>query len=168
MKKEYLVLVDKRNRKIGVAEKIKAHQEGKLHRAFSIFIFNDKGELLLQKRAKNKYHSPSIWSNTVCGHPRPGENFREAARRRLKEEMGFNCSLKKVFCFIYRKEFFNKLTEHEYDCVYKGFYEGKIKPNRREIMDYRWIKLNDLKQDLKKNKLKYSYWLDMILKKNLF
>ena len=100
MAKQQVILVDKNNRKIGVEEKIKAHKQGKLHRAFSIFVFNSKKELLIQQRAKTKYHSRGLWTNTVCSHPRPNETYQQAVHRRLKEEMGFDCKLKKLFCFI--------------------------------------------------------------------
>ena len=150
MVRQLVVLVDKNNRKIGEEEKLKAHKEGKLHRAFSIFIFNSKGELLIQQRAKTKYHSGGLWSNTVCSHPKPNETYLRATHRRLKEEMGFDCKLKKLFCFIYRKEFKNGLIENEYDCIFIGKFEGTPKPNPKEVMDYKWISLKDLKQKIKK------------------
>ncbi|MFH1173266.1 MAG: isopentenyl-diphosphate Delta-isomerase, partial [bacterium] len=143
-----VILVDKNNRKIGVAEKVKAHQLGLLHRAFSIFVFNSKGELLLQQRAKEKYHSGKLWSNTVCSHPRPGETYNIAVHRRLKEEMGFDCPLKKSFCFIYNTGFKNGLMENEYDCVFIGRFNGLPKPNKSEVMAYRWVSLKDLRKDL--------------------
>jgi isopentenyl-diphosphate delta-isomerase len=164
MNKQFVVLVDKNNRKIGVEEKIKAHKEGKLHRAFSIFIFNSKGQLLLQQRAKTKYHSNRLWSNTVCSHPRPGELYLQAAHRRLKEEMGFDCPLKKLFCFIYNAEFKNGLSENEYDCVFAGNFDGIPKPNKKEIMNFKWIKIEDLKKDINKYPQKYSVWLNIALK----
>ena len=166
MKKDFVILVDKNNRKIGVEEKIKAHKEGKLHRAFSIFIFNSKKELLIQQRAKNKYHSEKLWSNSVCSHPRPNETYLQATHRRLKEEMGFDCKLKKLFCFIYNTGFHDGLTENEYDCVFVGKFDGKPKPNKKEIMGYKWISLKELKQDILKNPNKYSVWLRIALKKS--
>ena len=162
---EKVILVNKHNRKIGIEEKIKAHKEGKLHRAFSIFIFNSKGELLIQQRAKTKYHSGILWSNTVCSHPRPNETYSKATHRRLKQEMGFDCKLKKLFCFIYKAEFSNKLIENEYDCVFIGKFDGKVKPNKKEVMNYKWISIKDLKKDIKKNPKKYSVWLKIALNK---
>jgi len=165
MIKQQVVLVDKHNRRIGVEEKIKAHKEGKLHRAFSIFIFNSKGELLIQQRAKTKYHSGGLWSNTVCSHPKPNETYLQAAHRRLKEEMGFNCKLKKLFCFIYNTSFQNGLIENEYDCVLIGKFDGNPKPNPKEVMNYKWILIKELKQDIKKNPNKYTIWLKLVLKR---
>ena len=144
-----VVLVDKNNRKIGVAEKLQAHKDGQLHRAFSVFVFNKNNELLVQKRNSNKYHSGGLWSNTVCSHPKPGETYLAAAHRRLEEEMGFNCPLKKISCFIYKASFANGLTEHEYDCVFIGKYDGVIHPDPEEIEDYKWISLQNLKADIK-------------------
>jgi isopentenyl-diphosphate delta-isomerase len=165
MVKQYVILVDKNNRKIGIEEKIKAHRNGKLHRAFSIFIFNSKGELLIQQRAKTKYHSGELWSNTVCSHPKPDETYDQATHRRLKEEMGFDCKLKKLFCFIYNAGLHNGLIENEYDCVFVGRYDGKLRQNPKEIMDHKWIPLNELKRDIIKNKENYSVWLKIALKR---
>lgn len=163
MKKEIVILVNKDNKKIGEQEKIKAHKLGKLHRAFSIFVFNSKGELLIQKRAKTKYHSGGLWSNTVCGHPRPIENYTKAIHRRLKEEMGFDCKLKKLFCFIYNAGFINGLIENEYDCVFNGKFDGEPNPNPKEIMNYKWFSVKKLKQDILKNPNKYTVWLRLAL-----
>ncbi|MEA3463953.1 MAG: isopentenyl-diphosphate Delta-isomerase [Patescibacteria group bacterium] len=165
MAQEQVVLVDKNNRKIGIEEKIKAHQDGKLHRAFSIFIFNSKGELLIQQRAKNKYHSGGLWSNTVCSHPRPNETYNQAVHRRLREEMGFDCKIKKIFCFIYNTGFYNGLIENEYDCVFIGKFNGEPKPNQKEIMDYKWVFMGELKKDIIRHPNKYSVWLRIALKK---
>lgn len=163
MAKQLVVLVDKNNRKIGVEEKIKAHKEGKLHRAFSIFIFNSNGELLIQQRAKTKYHSAGLWSNTVCSHPKPNETYLQAAHRRLKEEMGFDCKLKKLFCFTYKAKLTEGLIENEYDCVFIGKFDGKPKPNYKEIMDYKWISIKELKKDIISHPNKYSVWFKMVL-----
>ncbi len=165
MAKQQIILVNKHNRKIGVAEKIKTHQKGWLHRAFSIFVFNSKRELLIQQRAKSKYHSGGIWANTVCSHPRPNETYQQAIHRRLQEEMGFDCPLKKLFCFIYKAEFTNGLIENEYDCVFIGKYNGPLKANPKEVMNYKWISLIDLKKDIKRYPNKYSIWLKIALKK---
>lgn len=165
MKKQYVVLVDKSNRKVGVVEKIQAHREGKLHRAFSIFIFNSKGKLLLQQRKRTKYHSGGLWTNTVCSHPRPNETYLQAVHRRLKEEMGFDCPVKKQLCFIYDTGFQNGLTENEHDCVFVGRYDGKPKPNPKEIMALKWISVPGLKKDITKHPSKYSVWLKIALPK---
>ncbi len=142
--KEKVILIDKNNKKIGIEEKIKAHKKGKLHRSFSIFVFNSNEELLLQKRAKTKYHSGGLWSNTACSHPRPKENLGKAVHRRLKEEMGFDCKLKKAFCFNYKTKFSNGLIENEHDCVFIGEFNGKPKPNKREVEDYKWVTPDEL------------------------
>lgn len=163
IKRQLVVLVDQNNRKIGTEEKLKAHTEGKLHRAFSIFVFNSKGELLLQQRAKSKYHSGGLWSNTVCSHPCPGENYAQAVHRRLKEEMGFDCDLKKLFSFTYKTDFKDGLIENEYDTVFMGKFDGLPKLNFTEVANYKWIKIEDLKKDISKNTAKYSVWLKIIL-----
>jgi isopentenyl-diphosphate Delta-isomerase len=162
---DYVVLVDNHNKKLGVEEKMKAHIDGKLHRAFSIFVFNSKQELLIQQRAKEKYHCPMIWANTVCSHPRPKESYEKAIHRRLIEEMGFDCVLKKKFCFIYKVKFDNGLTENEYDCIFIGKYDDSPKPNPSEVMDFRWISLNDLKKDIEKYQKKYAEWFKIALRK---
>ena len=158
-----VILVDEENREIGTMEKMEAHEKGLLHRAFSIFVFNDQNELLLQQRNKNKYHSGGLWSNTVCSHPIPGEEYEEAIHRRLKEEMGFDCPLKKVDCIIYKAEFENGLTEHEYDCVFRGQYEGEISPDPEEVEDCKWLSLSDLRADMVAYPSKYTEWFKKIL-----
>ena len=165
MVEQQVILVDENNNEIGVEEKIKAHKEGKLHRAFSIFIFNSKGELLIQQRAKTKYHSESLWSNTVCSHPRPNETYHQATHRRLKEEMGFDCELKKLFCFMYNTGFHNGLIENEYDCVFIGKFDGAPKPDSQEIMDYKWVSMKELGEDILSYPDKYSVWLKIALEK---
>ncbi len=165
MSNQQVILVDKNNRKLGVKEKISVHKEGKLHRAFSIFIFNSRAELLIQQRAKTKYHSGGLWSNTVCSHPKPKETYRQAIHRRLKEEMGFDCQMKKLFCFIYKASFENSLIENEYDCIFIGKFDGKPEPNAEEIMGVKWVSLKKLKQDIIKQPDKYSVWLKVVLKR---
>lgn len=160
---DHVILVNEANEPIGTEEKMKAHLEGKLHRAFSIFVFNKKGELLLQRRALNKYHSGGEWTNTVCSHPRPGESYEQAVHRRLKEEMGFDCELKEAFSFIYRAEFENGLTEHEYDRIFLGKYEGRVEPNPEEVMDTQWVSLQELERALQKRPKEYSAWLKVIM-----
>jgi len=158
-----VILVNENNEAIGTEEKLKAHKEGRLHRAFSIFIFNSKGELLIQQRAKEKYHCGGIWANTCCSHPRHNETYEQAVHRRLKEEMDFDCELKKLFCFTYKAEFDNGLIENEYDCVFVGKFDGEPKPNPEEIMDYKWVSIEELNKDIKSSPEKYSVWLKIAL-----
>jgi len=163
-KKSYLILVDKNGKEIRKGEKLKVHQEGKLHRAFSIFIFNKKGELLLQKRAKSKYHSSGLWSNTCCSHPRPGFDIKEEAKRRLKEEMGIETDLKEIFSFIYKAKV-GELIEHEFDYVFIGNFDGQPKPNKKEVDDWKWLNKKDLEKEIKANPEKYTPWLKIIFNK---
>ena len=162
---EQVILVDEKDKEIGLEEKIKAHKEGKLHRAFSVFVFNQKGEMLLQRRALTKYHSGGLWTNTCCSHPRKGEDVDKAASRRLKEEMGFSCGLKEVFSFIYKTGFDNGLMEHEFDHVFVGAYESEPKINPEEVAEYKWVTMEDLLKDVKKNPQNYTFWFKEILKK---
>jgi isopentenyl-diphosphate delta-isomerase len=163
-KEEKVILVDEKDNEVGFEDKIKAHQQGKLHRAFSIFLFNKKGELLIQKRARRKYHSGGLWSNTCCSHPRPGEKILEAVKRRLQEEMGIECKLKEVFKLIYKVKV-GDLIEHELDHVFVGSFDGKPKPNKNEVEGWRWISLEELERDMKENPKKYTEWLKIILPK---
>jgi isopentenyl-diphosphate delta-isomerase len=153
-----VILVDENDKEIGTEFKIKAHREGRLHRAFSIFVFNSKGELLLQKRSAEKYHSGGLWSNTCCSHPRPGEKTLVAAHRRLKEEMGFDCGLKEVSTLRYKVEFENELTEYEFDHIFTGKYDGEININKSEVEEFKWIDPKILIMDIKKNPKNYTYW----------
>jgi len=162
---EQVVLVDENDREIGLAEKLAAHLEAKMHRAFSIFVFNSQGELMLQKRAKQKYHSGGLWTNTCCSHPRPNEPLAQAAHRRLREEMGFSCPLREKFNFKYQVEFNNGLTENEYDHVFTGNYDGEPKINPAEADSWKWMNLADLKQDIKNNPDIYSHWLKIAINK---
>lgn len=165
MKKIEVILVDENNQELGKAEKIEAHKKGWLHRAFSIFVFNSEGKLLLQQRAGEKYHSGGLWSNTVCSHPMPGETYDQAVHRRLQEEMGFDCELEQAFCFVYKAEFDNGLIENEYDCVFLGRYDGEIQVNPDEVSDYKWVEVDELRQDVKENPESYSFWLGIALRK---
>jgi isopentenyl-diphosphate delta-isomerase len=158
MQIEEVILVNEQDEVTGTIEKMEAHRKALLHRAFSIFIFNTKGEMLLQQRALGKYHSPGLWTNTCCSHPRPGEGVEEAAGRRLKEEMGIDTSLKKIFDFIYRTEFDNGLTEFEFDHVYTGTYNGQLYPNKQEVNDYCFRSMEDISDDLQQRPEKYSVW----------
>lgn len=154
-----VVLVDEHDRAIGSAEKMAAHEEGLLHRAFSAFVINDRDELLLQKRASTKYHSPGLWTNTCCSHPAPGEELQPAAEKRLLEEMGFTCPLTWLFKFKYKASFENKLTEHEIDHVFLGSATANPNPDPEEVEDWRWENIHSLKDELKKNPHGYSFWL---------
>jgi len=156
---EYILIVDEKDNVIGKGEKIRIHREGKLHRAFSIFVFNSKGELLLQKRAESKYHSSGLWTNTCCSHQRDGETLEEAVHRRLKEEMGFDCELREVFTFTYRVKFDDGLFENEYDHVFFGKFDGRPDPNPKEVDDWKWVSLEELRKDVQKNPDDYTYWL---------
>ncbi len=157
---EQVILVDECNREIGAGEKLRAHREGALHRAFSVFIFDSRGRLLLQKRAREKYHSAGLWSNTACGHPRPGEATQEAARRRLREEMNLDCDLREAFEFLYRAELDGALVEHEYDHVFVGTHEGEPPvPDPSEVEDWRWVSIGELRRGLRDEPHRYSYWL---------
>lgn len=155
---EFVVLVNEQDEETGIMEKMEAHKKGVLHRAFSVFIFNDLGELLLQQRAFHKYHSPGLWTNTCCSHQRPGEKSDTAAHRRLQEEMGFDCELREVFSFIYKTPFENGLTEHEYDHVFLGDYNGKVNFNTDEVEAVRWIKPDDLKKEVNQSPGQFTSW----------
>ncbi len=161
-------LVDENGKRIGAIDKLEAHVKGQLHEAFSIFIFNSKGELLLQQRAKGKYHSGGLWSNTVCSHAKLGEELSDAVQRRLKEEMGFSTPADEIFSFIYRSDYENGLTEHEFDHVFVGYYDGEPVPNQEEVMDHEWMAIADLKKDIEKNPDNYTTWLRKILENEKF
>lgn len=161
----YVILVDRNDRKIGVEEKMKAHnrKSGRLHRALSVFVFNKNGETMLQQRTMGKYHSKGKWSNTCCSHPMPGENVMTAAHRRLREEMGFDCRMRKVFEFPYEADVGNDLREREYDHIIFGRYEGKPKPNRREVKDWRWMSLRELRSSIRRNPSRFTPWLRLMI-----
>jgi isopentenyl-diphosphate delta-isomerase len=160
-----VILVDKNDKEIGEAEKLEAHEKGLLHRAFSIFIFNDKKELMLQKRAKSKYHCGNLWTNTVCSHPAPGESLQEATHRRLKEEMGFDCDLEELFSFAYKTTFDNGLTENEIDHVFIGTYNKSPNINFEEADEWKWISFEDLHNDIQKNPQDYTFWFKKVYEK---
>lgn len=162
-----VVLVDEQDRELGTAEKLQAHSNGgKLHRAVSVLIFNGRGETLLQRRAQNKYHSGGLWSNTCCTHPAPGETAEAAARRRLREEMGFETPLREVFEFTYRADVGNGLTEWEYDHVFVGIYDGRVEPDPSEVSEYRWVGLEELRQDMRRSPEKYTKWFLILMEKH--
>lgn len=163
MTAEFVVLVDAENNQVGVMEKHEAHEKALLHRAISIFIFNSKGELLLQQRALSKYHSAGLWTNTCCSHPREHETNLEAATRRLREEMGMACTLKEQFSFIYKTPFENGLCEHELDFVFTGTCDDAPHINPNEVMGYKWITIDALLVDVASNPNAYTSWFKIIL-----
>ena len=161
MSDECLILVDENDQQWGKMEKLKVHQLGLLHRAFSIFIFNSEGQVLLQQRAADKYHSPNLWSNTCCSHPHFGESMAQATKRRLQEEMGMNCPITFAFKFIYKVDFSNGLIEHECDHVYLGYSDAPPQANPLEVQDHKYIGLDELQEDLSKHAENYSEWLNI-------
>ena len=162
---EQVVLVNEQDLEIGLMEKMEAHEKALLHRAFSVFVFNDAGELLLQQRAFEKYHSGGLWTNTCCSHPRPNETVLDAANRRLMEEMGFQTTLTKVFDFIYQAEFSNGLTEHEFDHVFIGHYEGKILPDPNEVHAYEYRTMESIQASLDAKEGLFTAWFEIIFPK---
>jgi len=158
MSEEKVILVDKNDNQVGLMPKLEAHQKGILHRAFSVFVFNNKYELLLQKRATSKYHSGGLWTNTCCSHPRDGEDIMDAANRRLYEEMGIRTNLKKVFDFIYKAELDNQLSENEFDHVLYGVYNDDPVLNFEEADDYMWADMNTIKDDIENNPENFTVW----------
>ncbi len=160
-----LILVDENDVPVGEAEKMEAHQKGLLHRAFSVFIFNAKGEMLLQQRAEKKYHSGSLWTNACCSHPTVGQDIKLAAEKRLQEEMGFTLPLTKAFEFKYKASFDNGLTEHEYDHVFTGVFDGTITPNSDEVMDYCYVSVEELKSAMQSHPHKYTEWFKIAFPK---
>ncbi|CAM1333662.1 isopentenyl-diphosphate Delta-isomerase [Tenacibaculum aestuariivivum] len=164
--KEHVILVDSQDNPIGLMEKIEAHEKALLHRAFSVFIFNDKKELMLQQRAADKYHSPLLWTNTCCSHQRDGETNLGAGKRRLQEEMGFVCDLKEVFSFIYKAPFDNGLTEHELDHVMVGTFNNKPIINKEEVESYKWMPLEAVKKDIEEKPEIYTAWFKIIFKES--
>lgn len=169
--KDHINLVNKTGKRIGHIDKLEAHVKGKLHEAFSIFVFNNNHELLLQRRALHKYHSGGLWTNTCCSHPRVNEQLESAVHRRLKEEMGFDCTLEKRQSFIYKAEgLANNLIEHELDYVFVGYIEEttKIIPNKDEVCEYKWMKQSELEKDIKRSPEKYTEWLKIIVRDNFF
>lgn len=164
---ELLILVDKQDKEIGALDKLSVHQTGVLHRAFSIFIFNSNGELLLQQRASDKYHSPGLWSNTCCSHPRKGETTDKACHRRLMEEMGMISSLDFAFSFVYKAEFENGLTEHEFDHVYFGWSDELPDPHPGEVMNWTYMSTDGLIDKISNTPENYTEWLKICFPKVL-
>ncbi|MDT0559299.1 isopentenyl-diphosphate Delta-isomerase [Ichthyenterobacterium sp. W332] len=162
MNEEHVILVNEHDEKVGLMPKLEAHEKALLHRAFSVFIFNSKNELMLQQRALHKYHSPGLWTNTCCSHQRDGETNIEAGKRRLHEEMGFVTELEEATSFIYKAPFDNGLTEHEYDHVMTGYFEDNPVINPNEVADWKWMKLEDVRKDITLNPSEYTAWFKII------
>lgn len=160
---EQVVLVSENDEVLGLMEKMQAHKNGILHRAFSVFLFNDKGEMLLQKRAAEKYHSPNQWTNACCSHPRNGETYLEAANRRLKEELGIEANLTPKFHFIYKADVGGNLTEHELDHVFTGNYQHSFNLNEEEVSEVRYISMEDLDREMKETPENFTEWFKIIL-----
>lgn len=156
--RDRVILVDATDTVIGTADKLEAHRAGRLHRAFSVFVFNHRGELLLQRRATGKYHSGGLWSNSCCSHPRPGEAMEEAARRRLVEEMGFSCPVETVSAMVYRAEVGGGLIEHEYDHLLVGHWSGRPSPDPTEVEDWRWAAMDALRNEVARHPRRFTYW----------
>jgi isopentenyl-diphosphate delta-isomerase len=163
MKSPDLILVNEQDEAIGTMEKMEAHRKGLLHRAFSVFIINDAGDILLQRRALEKYHSPGLWTNACCSHPFPGEATVAAAHRRLQEELGFDCEMKEIFTFTYRAEFDNGLTEHEFDHVLLGTYNGNIYPNPSEVCEYQYLSSGQILALMEKEPATFTIWFHRAL-----
>ena len=162
---EKVVLVDENDIEVGTMPKMEAHQKALLHRAISVFIFNEKGEWLLQRRALSKYHSSGLWSNAACTHPRPNESYLKAAERRLLEEMGLQCELTDLFNFIYKEKLDNELTEHELDHVFIGYSEEVPNYNAEEVCDFKYIDFDELANDIREQADKYTYWFKHVYEK---
>lgn len=162
MQQEKVILVNEADKPIGLMPKLEAHQKGLLHRAFSVFIKNNQGELMLQQRAQHKYHSPLLWTNTCCSHQKVGESNIVAGKRRLFEEMGFTTELQELFSFIYKAPFDNGLTEHELDHVMLGTYNGAPNINLQEAADWKWIHPQAIKEELTLHPNRYTAWFAII------
>lgn len=165
MKKENVVLVDRNDNPMGLMPKLEAHEKGVLHRAFSVFILNQKSQLMLQRRALDKYHSPGLWTNTCCSHPRESESNIEAGLRRLKEEMGFTTPLEPMFSFIYKSKFDNGLTEHEFDHVLLGYYDKPPFINAIEVSEWKWMSLEKIILEIKNKPEDFTVWFKIIFER---
>ncbi len=164
MIEDRVILVDPADRRVGTAGKTLAHRAGLLHRAFSILVHNHAGDLLIQRRAPGKYHSGGLWANTCCSHPRPGERTEDAAHRRLKEEMGIDCALDQAGALLYRADVGNGLTEHEYDHVFVGRWEGSPEPDPAEVVEWRWVRPRDLRRWMRARPHRFVPWFPLALR----
>ena len=160
-----VILVNEKDEMTGTAGKMEAHQKGLLHRAFSVFVFNSKGEMLLQQRAINKYHSGGLWTNACCSHPYPGEEIQEGAKRRLKEEMGFEIPITKSFDFVYKAALANGLIEYEFDHVFVGEYDGPVNYNKEEVVSFCYKTMQDIRDSLKTHPQNYTAWFRLAFPK---
>lgn len=158
-----VILVDAEDNAIGTADKLEAHRAGRLHRAFSVFVFNDRGEMLLQQRAGGKYHSGGLWSNACCSHPGPGEAIESAARWRLQEEMGFTCPVEHVSEMVYRTDVGGGLIEYEYDHLFVGRWTGRPDPDPAEVADWRWVSMEELELEVARHPRRFTYWFRVAL-----
>ena len=165
MTEELVILVNEKDEQIGLMPKMEAHEKALLHRAFSVFVFNSKNELMLQQRALGKYHSPGLWTNTCCSHQRDGESNIEAGVRRLQEEMGFSTSLEDTISFIYKAPFDNGLTEHEFDHILVGHYDDEPNINPEEVASWKWMSLEYVKKDMEMSPEHYTAWFKIIFEK---
>lgn len=165
MLEEQVILVNEQDEPIGLMPKMEAHEKAVLHRAFSVFVLNDQKEIMLQQRAAHKYHSPLLWTNTCCSHQRAGETNLEAGKRRLREEMGFETPLKELFHFIYKAPFDNGLTEHELDHVMIGYFQNEPQINPEEVASWKWMSIEEVKNDMIKNPDEYTIWFKIIFDK---
>lgn len=161
---EHVILVDSSDKVLGTMEKMEAHRKGLLHRAFSILLFNDEGKMLLQKRARNKYHSSGLWTNACCSHPLPAESLQEATRRRLREEMGIDLQPTFSHTFIYKAQLDKNLIEHELDHVFVGTFNGTPRINKKEVEDWKFVDIAWLKEDMSRNPSLYTEWFKLILR----
>lgn len=159
---EHVILVNERDEPLGLMEKMEAHEKGLLHRAFSVFILNSKGEMMIHQRALHKYHSGGLWTNACCSHPRDGESILDAGHRRLMEEMGFDTDLEKVLEFTYKAELDDGLSEHEYDHVLVGHFEGEPKLNPSEVAQWKWMDIDELRADIERHPKRYTEWFKII------
>jgi len=165
MKLEEVILVNEADVEIGIMEKMEVHRQALLHRAFSVFLFNNKGEMLLQRRAMNKYHSAGLWTNACCSHPRPGESVESAALRRTGEELGIYPQLEKAFVFTYKASFENGLTEHEYDHVFIGIHDGEINADPSEVSEVKYLPMSEIENELSSNTNIYTAWFQIAFQK---
>ena len=165
MTEEQVILVDEQDNPIGLMPKMEAHEKAQLHRAFSVFVFNNKNELMLQQRAHSKYHSPLLWTNTCCSHQRDGEDNISAGKRRLQEEMGFSCELQEVFSFIYKAPFDNGLTEHELDHVMIGYYNDAPKINPDEVANWKWMLPSAIQNEISEHPEAFTAWFKIIFER---
>lgn len=165
MREEEVILVNTSDEVVGTMPKMEAHRQAVLHRAFSVFVLNAQGQLMLQQRAADKYHSPLLWTNTCCSHQRMGETNIEAGKRRLREEMGFETELRDLFSFIYKAPFDNGLTEHELDHVLLGYYSAEPRINPQEVASWKWMGLEEVRAELKARPELYTAWFRIVFER---